>query len=152
MTKILLKKARMKTEICNDIGCADVNCPKCNPKLKPMTKNQFKEHVFKELEKIILVDSIMAVNSTPEVGEVFDLEKLNYTNARLNELNGFIWDKCKPLFSQSLDEIVELVFRECERDKKVINYQNMLANEEQRSIGFNSCIDERSKLENKFLE
>ena len=67
----------------------------------------------------------------------------------------------KSFLSQSLDEIVELAFRECEQNKieDVDEAWNLLCKldanhkglEEGSMILVNHCIDKRSKLENVFL-
>ena len=57
----------------------------------------------------------------------------------------------------SLDEIVELAFRECEMEKREINWLTGECKMHENPNEFcdckiwNNCIDERSKLENKFL-
>ena len=103
---------------------------------KPITKNQFKEEVSKTYD-----------NKIPE-------RILNEDNPQY--ILG--WNACrylsKSVLSQKLDEIVELAFRECEIKKKDESgdWSKKGYNEELRVQGFNSCIDERSKLEKKFLE
>lgn len=51
----------------------------------------------------------------------------------------------EPFLSKSIDEIVELAFKECGVGKWDVGLK------ESYTQGFNSCISERSKLENKFL-
>lgn len=60
--------------------------------MKQVVDNNFipNSKVEKLLEQVILVEAIGKFNSTPQVGEKIDVEKHNYTNKMLNEMNIFI--------------------------------------------------------------
>ena len=53
------------------------------------------ERTMKIIEKVVLVDSVGKFNSTPEVGEKFDLEKHNHANRLLNQMNQYIYQSLK---------------------------------------------------------
>ena len=83
-----------------------------------MTKNQFKEKTLQGFDN--------------KFGEqIHDLSLSAHAG-------GNITDDIKSLISQSLDEIVELAFRECKMEEELSQYI------------WNRCIGERSKLEKLF--
>ncbi len=45
------------------------------------------------IEQVVLVDAVIKFNSTPQIGEPFDIEKHNHTNKMLNEMCGYIYDE-----------------------------------------------------------
>ena len=51
-----------------------------------------RERMVKEIERIVILDAIMKFNSTPEVFEPFNVEKHNYANKMLNEMNVYIYN------------------------------------------------------------
>lgn len=56
-------------------------------------------NVVQLLEEIIFTKAVSEFNSTPEVGEKFDVEKHNYANDLLNKHGKYIYDECmKKLF------------------------------------------------------
>lgn len=46
------------------------------------------------LEDVIFTKAVFEFNSTPEVGEKFDVEKHNYANDLLNKHGKYIYDEC----------------------------------------------------------
>lgn len=52
-----------------------------------------KEEIKKIIEEVVLQEAVIKFNSTPKVGEPFDIEKHNHANRLLNEMNSFIHDK-----------------------------------------------------------
>jgi len=45
------------------------------------------------LKKVILQDAVIKFNSTPQVGEKFDMEKHNHANKMLNGMNNYIYNE-----------------------------------------------------------
>jgi hypothetical protein len=54
----------------------------------------------KEIEKVILGEAVVKFNSTPEIGEEFNLEKHNHANRMLNEMSTFIYKRILEILSK----------------------------------------------------
>jgi len=69
----------------------------------------------KDWAKLLLEDAVIAHTASPEVGDIVDIEKYNYTNKKLNELTSFIFERGQLLIHQLLSlqrqEIVEKIKR-----------------------------------------
>ena len=98
-----------------------------------MTKNQFKEKIIKEFEE-----------------KYFDKNSISgLTQKYLNSFTELVKAIRNLLLSSKLDEIVELAFRECGVKKKKVHLDEPRLYQCENTA-FNSCIDERSKLEKLF--
>jgi len=56
-----------------------------------------KAELLESAGEIILVKAVSKFNSTPQIGESFDIEKHNHTNKMLNGMTDFIYKEIKSL-------------------------------------------------------
>jgi len=66
-----------------------------------------------KFEKIVLEEAVIKFNATPEVGEPFDVDKLNYTNKLLNDITSFIYEKGRENLTQALQAVRKEAVEDC---------------------------------------
>ena len=81
----------------------------------------------KDLERIVLQEAVSNYTAGREVGETFDLEKINYANKHLNEMNCFIWKRIGESVIP-LEEIVERLKKETKGSSKIA-VENIIYNQ-----------------------
>ena len=118
-----------------------------------MTKQDYKNKVLERFG-----EKFKGYKTTKFDLKTGDVEQVQATDTPMVIANR---EELKSFLSQSIDEAIELAFRECEQNKieDVDEAWNLLCKldanhkglEEGSMILVNHCIDKRSKLENVFL-
>lgn len=70
--------------------------------------NNVLKGLFVELERLNHTESVIHVDSSPQIGDLMDergIEKFNYASRKLNELNGFIGRRLKEIKDRYLNSL-----------------------------------------------